>query len=825
MLESACILYGDTPTCLFTSWRLSYTNISVIHISEKLSSDGMLSWKSNKLGSNFYMPNVFIKSVFNKKKSETQASFKEKIKGFLIDFLFLACNSVFELQQICQQLAHVITENTIVFVESNFGVNLDLIAYREFTAIRGEEFNVVVFGAISDLEGRKLTSGSFVLLSESIEYYFGVTYFQNFKDLSSIFLSYKTKINMQLNSKNSKLNLFINSLESSGEDMITLHKISIDSNELAIRIWNLVIFKLAFNIISIIYEDTDYNHFLSKNNSLARELSFNILKELTILAYYHCDFNFELLKLNAGRAADKVTEACFLPYIKNAKELDNIERLIDYEKCLKLVLQKKRFLNSELHNESSPEWVSLSFEAYSFYHKLEYPASILFKQATDLSVSFKKQSLCLKFLSQFYERLCLLSGMPHYMSASTIKISALSDITSKKQSIIFGKGGIHTGSTINKNQKTSKLKHNEPVENRHNDKASKTEPKKSLKNKKKKNYLNKNLKGEGNNLEATVQFLESHLRFTSTVNDLPAPIEDDIAALYFDALDNINDVRCDATKTIAATAFVEEEGCSTFSTSSYKSDESSFSDSDSTTSLELKLSRQSIQNKTYSKVQKILFDFTNSRKTNAVSPFIIPKKCASDASSANSKSSETKYNRDSRKAVAFNNFHKPQYSHDSSLIALKNLMHASTENDVIYRLSHKFEIEDKSRYHGLYGDNFASDLFSTKNADDEILKAKRKELMKEISRFRRFKIDNSLKFGYGNNFQINQNTRSRFDCTQPFQKYINVLSAPINLDLSDNSTNRFGQNDSIGRIMDRNEKRDEEDHQQNGIKYKKKTSP
>jgi len=57
------LIVGETPTTQFVSWRLSLSKTFLIQVSEYISGDGIISWKSNKYGSNFYTPNVFAKNL------------------------------------------------------------------------------------------------------------------------------------------------------------------------------------------------------------------------------------------------------------------------------------------------------------------------------------------------------------------------------------------------------------------------------------------------------------------------------------------------------------------------------------------------------------------------------------------------------------------------------------------------------------------------------------------------------------------------------------------------------------------------------------------
>lgn len=739
MTQPACIFYGDSPTCIFLSWRISYTNISVINISNKISSDGIISWKSDKLGSNFYTPNLFIKEIFNDPNT-----ISSKIgDSFKIDYIYISCDSIYEIDKICNSLNSVILDTTIILVESNFAVDIDLHVYNNF---KHKYFrDIVVISVLSDLEGRKLTSGSYMLLSDNINFYFGLSYMQNMKSLNDDFLLYLKNVSNQFNKKESSLQLFIDAINSTNETIIHLHKASLHTNEMALRIWNSIVPKIIFNIISIIYEDTEYIHFIDKNQSLARDLSQNTLKELVKIAFHHSDYNFELIN-PATDKRDKISfNVQFLPFISSRQQLETVD--MNYDHLVSLILEKYKKLNSELHNKDSAEFVSLSFEAYCFYHKIEFPASIMFSQIFSLIKKYSLESMCLKFLSQFYERLCILSGMPVYFSENDKKINGLESNTySKRQSLIFGKSNISVAGNINVCASDDK-KHSKRVKQKRKEKIKKSNPMKE------KNSSTKPAKKETNNRSGD-------------------NLVDDIAALYLDALDNVD--------MLATSAPVVEEvedsnassddsiytyktvDSSTLSESSYTMSHISDSETESECSYTVLSTEKGSGYKKGTKGKKVKKGSKTHKK------YEVPKKTGAYESLTSMKQYFDANKKDEHKRFS----------------SVSKIMTVDVEYELMKRLSHNYEIEDKSRYSGVYIDNemltkmnstFIKNMIG--NEVSETVLNKRKKLMQDITRFRRFKVEHSVKGGG--------------------IAYMKMMEEKLNNGLHKTTTNRFGETDML----------------------------
>ncbi|KKA03226.1 Outer spore wall protein 2 [Hanseniaspora uvarum DSM 2768] len=756
MSQSACIFYGDTPVCIFASWRISYTNISVINISSKISSDGIISWKSDKLGSNFYTPNLFIKDIFNNSNS-IQSILNNDFK---INYIFLSCDSIFELNNVCDCLNEIISNETVIFVESNFAVDLDLHVYKHYQTKFHK--NVVVFSVLSDLEGRKLTSGSYILLSENINFYFGLSYVQNANSFSDDFSIYLNIMNKQFSKADSRFHLFIDAMNATKEAIIFLHKISLQSNELAIRIWNNIIPKIIFNIISIIYEDTDYIHFMDENKSLARDLSENTLKEMTKIAYAQCNNDFELINPSKGKANLLNVDQQFLPFVSSYKELETSN--MNYDHLVDLILQSHKKLNAEKHNKDSPEYVTFSFEAYCFYHKIEYPASIMFSQIFALSKKYSLESMCLKFLSQFYERLCILSGMPFYLSDNDKKINGLeTNANLKKQSLIFGRSNI----TLTGNLSVS--------ENNHGKLKRKVKEKRKLKAKKKSSSIENELKS-GEKLNSADYLV------------------DDIAALYLDALDTVDILQSSAPLVHKADVTGNDSdyyvyAYTTASTSSLSKDSdsknffsNSESDSDSSYGIIASAKSQNHDSNDSKKLDRSKFEQLKKKR------YEIPKKAGTYESLISLK----EY------------FDKSKKSFDKNPSNILKIMTVDVEYEMMKRLSHNYEVEDKSRYSGIYLNNemlknMNSQMsFNSVGSDVAIsLQKKRKELMQDIGRFRRYKIEHSMK--------------------KDQMELMRIMEEKLNDGLKQSSTNRFSYTDSITKIN----KKHLEGKTQNLIEYKK----
>ena len=381
---------GETPTTQFVSWRLSLTNTFLVQVSEYIAADGVVSWKSNKYGSNFYKPNLFAKDL----ESLNKLVFDERgTPKYRVDILLLAANSKQQYLELTRSVKRYVSQKTLIIVDCNFGVSLDELVLQQLEGINHSG----VLSLLADIECRKLSSGSYVLVSEMCKLFFGLTYskskFSN-EQIKKLQEHNTDLIRVQYADTGSVLNFLIQAIVSTGINNV--HKVSVDSNQMPVKVWYYTIPKIAFNALSIVFEDPYYELFTDPKD-FPRSLSEDIIKELMVIAYEHSG---EILS-NFCIPPDETSETRRRPLVNS----------ISYQKVFDVVKNKSKELNTFTISEA-PEYLTLSFETYSFFHKIDYPAAVLLSHTLELAAVYKLPKLGLKFLFGFYSKLSLLAGMP-----------------------------------------------------------------------------------------------------------------------------------------------------------------------------------------------------------------------------------------------------------------------------------------------------------------------------------------------------------------------------------------------------------------------------
>ncbi|SCU78560.1 LADA_0A06238g1_1 [Lachancea dasiensis] len=383
-----CLIVGETPATQFLAWRLSLSNAFIILVSSNISSDGLVAWKSSKLGSNFYRPNEFAKELDELQSKLVDSNGKLKYK---IDIVVLSCLSIPALQRHCEVLAKYGDKDTVVLVDANFGVHLEKLVLDHFSNTCACTLSI-----LCDVEGRQLSSGSYVLVNETCQFYIGLTYSHD--DARSIGTQYEIlrnnfeKVRNVLSDEQSTLNALLQQLQHTQVEAIITFTPDC-SIEMALTVWEYIIPRISLNILSIVFERFDYDRLLA--NASTKLVFQDLVKDLINISFAHC-----------GRVITKymkmASEDCRAPI--------DLEADIDFEKIVEHTKIRKRQTDIFTVNEY-PEYLTLSFEAYCFYHKLEFPADILLKQPILMANEFGIKYSSLNFLIRFYSQLLSLSGL------------------------------------------------------------------------------------------------------------------------------------------------------------------------------------------------------------------------------------------------------------------------------------------------------------------------------------------------------------------------------------------------------------------------------
>lgn len=410
-----CLIVGETPNTQFIAWRLSLANAFIILTSQSLSMDGLVGWKSTKLGANFYKANIFTKNVdelieritvVKEDLTKTEVGERVSICKYDIDIIIISSISLDKFRETCHDLKKFANSNTIILVSADFGSELELIALKEF----GDNC-FCVMSILSDVECRQLSLGSYTLVNDNYcKIKIGISYLmKNFPYVKKAKKDKEKRINdlnKQLeknfrvyqkicsdNGKSNKLNKFIEMLQLT--PWIRIDKV-LDPREMSLLIWENIIPKISLNLLTIIYEQFDYNKMLNvkSTNDIFQDLVLELL---------------EISQIQNGFVIDK-----FIYRDKvNGKINENLKltsEMINFDKIISICNSRREQLNKSTANEH-PEYLSLPFETYCFYHRFEYPAQILLYQPLQLGQKYSINCSNLNFLYGVYSRLLSLTGL------------------------------------------------------------------------------------------------------------------------------------------------------------------------------------------------------------------------------------------------------------------------------------------------------------------------------------------------------------------------------------------------------------------------------
>lgn len=350
----------------------------IILISNYVSSDGLVAWKSTKLGANFYTPNIFAKNV---KELGPKILDEDRNVKYPLDILLISSISIDDLQENCRLLSKYVDERTIVLISADFGCELEKIAIRAM----GDRCKCVLSVAC-DVECRQLSLGSYALVNDdNCEMYLGNSYCTSSGTRDSIFNNNIEKARKELNGgEDSSIGQMVRQLEAT--QWIKVEPLK-DTKQMALKLWQLIIPKISLNILSIIYEQFDYEKMLENKST---EMIFRgLVRELLDICSAQCNSKVEV-------------------FSKKNTETDEIE--IDFARIVEHCKRKRNQLLSTTANEY-PEYLFLPFELYCFYHRFEYPAQILLYQPILLAEEYHVSCSNLNFLYGFYSRLLSLSGL------------------------------------------------------------------------------------------------------------------------------------------------------------------------------------------------------------------------------------------------------------------------------------------------------------------------------------------------------------------------------------------------------------------------------
>ncbi|CCK72657.1 Osw2p KNAG_0L00340 [Huiozyma naganishii CBS 8797] len=375
-----CLIIGETPSTQFLGWRLSLSNTFVLLTSQYVSVDGLVAWKSTKLGANFYTPNIFTKDLneLGEKLLVTSPEGVTKCK-YDIDIIVVSAISIERFEDYCTDLVSFSNKNTIVLVSSDFGCELEPFALKVF----GDSCKCVL-SILCEVECRQLSLGSYALVNDDhCCIYLGVSYSSKTYSHNQKMIVNANYVNTSLFDNNTSMAKFVNFLQMT--KWISIQEMSQESS-MALKIWECLIPKIALNILTVIYEQFDYDILLETKNT--ETIFQDLVKELFTICKAQCHQVVPVFCRTDDVTGDQI----------------DFDKIVTYNK------KKKRELINTTANEH-PEYLSLPFEPYCFFHKFEYPAHILLYQPIVLANRYKVECSNVNFLFGFYSRLLSLSGL------------------------------------------------------------------------------------------------------------------------------------------------------------------------------------------------------------------------------------------------------------------------------------------------------------------------------------------------------------------------------------------------------------------------------
>ena len=390
------ITVGETAATQFLGWRLSLGNVFIILASQYVSADGLVAWKSTRLGSNFYAPNIFVKDIDDLDEKLTYKKRGSSVPEckYDIDIMIISAISIEMLETYCSKLGKFCNKDTIILIDSNFGCELEPLAIQQ---LNGYPYKCVM-SIYSELECRQLSLGSYALVNdEHCLVRIGLSYMcgdasGNSRGATMHNEHAVAKELLIADDVDCKINRFIGLLRTT--KWIKVKKYP-NPRGMASKLWESIIPKISLNILSIIYENFDYEKLLKTKST--ETIFKDLVVELLGICYAQC----HLLVSKYLKKEEPPANGIF------REEDINFDAIIGY--CQ----QQKISLNNTTVSEH-PEYLSLHFEAYCFYHRFEYPAHILLCQPLLLAKKYNVQCSNLNFLFGFYTRLLSLSGLSIY---------------------------------------------------------------------------------------------------------------------------------------------------------------------------------------------------------------------------------------------------------------------------------------------------------------------------------------------------------------------------------------------------------------------------
>lgn len=353
-----CLIVGDTPSTLLLSWRLSVSNCFTIFVSGSLPGDGIISWKSTKSSSGSYKPNVTVNDF---------VALSKVYKTGKIDIIIISSQSISQFNNQLRSLERFIHDDITIIIDSNFAVELEILSLAKYP-------NATTISVVTDAEVKRLSVGSYLLMSESTSFKFGISYDCDTKE--KVLKENVNRYNNYSQDYGSNFKVLLEVLRR-GDNMSSVDVILAENNVFGLLVWEWLIPKISLNILAIVFEHDSYDDLL-ENDSNAKVFR-QLVQELM-------DIYFK--QTNGG---------IIRSYISNDQKKP------EYNAVVQRLKNRQRSLERSVGNKY-PHCLTINYEAYCFYNEIAYPSSLLFEQCINLADKYDCGSSNLTFLSSLYCR-------------------------------------------------------------------------------------------------------------------------------------------------------------------------------------------------------------------------------------------------------------------------------------------------------------------------------------------------------------------------------------------------------------------------------------
>ncbi|EDO17488.1 hypothetical protein Kpol_1058p25 [Vanderwaltozyma polyspora DSM 70294] len=364
------LVIGETPSLNLLAWRLSVEDTFVILISSYVSKDGFIIWCDEENIGYKYTPDSYFESIND---FISHHSIEDSNSRVTIDILIVSGMSPPLLQRNVSKLKPFITKKTTVLVSSDFGCELEPVVINIF-----EGTVKFVYSILTDIKFKSFAKGMITLLNVgAYDIYIGLSYQKNNYNENKLVTRNVIEglTELEFIDNEPVFESMVSKLRKT--DWLTVDIIS-DCQSMANIVWDTIIPKIALTVLSCVFKQYDITNVLQ--NPSIEGIYNDLVKELSLI---------RLFSLNKCKTSGSSRFASPSP-----TPIPKSETLY------------QNFIENEMkYNRNDPNYTWLPFEAYCFYHRIDYPSQLLLQQPLDLARRHNIQCPNLNYLHELYSRI------------------------------------------------------------------------------------------------------------------------------------------------------------------------------------------------------------------------------------------------------------------------------------------------------------------------------------------------------------------------------------------------------------------------------------